>query len=288
MKPLNTLSQKTFYRLLGLLLALPCASLVTNQGQAATLDPGYRALDAENTLVIDTSRGRVVVEMYPQLAPSHVERMKTLARKHFYDNQKFHRVIEGFMAQTGDPTGTGEGGSDLPNLNAEFSIRRGSDFPLAVTAKPVDMVYGYLAAMPMASQTDDLMAITKDAKVPAWGEFCQGVLGMARAGDANSANSQFFLMRGANSNLERKYTAFGAVVSGLDVVKKLKIGEPPKDPDMMLKVQVLADMPEKDRPNIEVMDTKSTEFMTLVTLAKKRLGDNITSCDVSVPSKILP
>ncbi len=77
--------------------------------------------DPENTLVLETSKGRIVIALRPDLAPGHVERIKTLARKGFYDGVVFHRVIEGFMAQTGDPTGTGSGGSDLPDLKAEFN-----------------------------------------------------------------------------------------------------------------------------------------------------------------------
>jgi peptidyl-prolyl cis-trans isomerase B (cyclophilin B) len=79
------------------------------------------ATDPENTLVLETTKGRVVVALRPDLAPGHVERIKTLARQGFYDGVVFHRVIEGFMAQTGDPTGTGSGGSDLPDLKAEFN-----------------------------------------------------------------------------------------------------------------------------------------------------------------------
>src|SRR5215212_6486084 len=79
------------------------------------------ASDPENTLILETTKGRVVIELRPDLAPGHVERIKTLARQGFYDGVVFHRVIDGFMAQTGDPTGTGSGGSDLPDLKAEFS-----------------------------------------------------------------------------------------------------------------------------------------------------------------------
>ncbi|HEY8290385.1 MAG TPA: peptidylprolyl isomerase, partial [Acetobacteraceae bacterium] len=81
-------------------------------------------LDPENTIYLDLKQGRVVIELLPDIAPNHVERIKTLARKGFYDGTPFHRVIEGFMAQGGDPTGTGTGGSDLPNLKAEFTNKR--------------------------------------------------------------------------------------------------------------------------------------------------------------------
>lgn len=80
-----------------------------------------KAADPENTLHLDLKDGRVVIELYPEVAPGHVDRIKTLARKGFYNGVVFHRVIEGFMAQTGDPTGTGMGGSDLPDLKAEFN-----------------------------------------------------------------------------------------------------------------------------------------------------------------------
>ena len=79
------------------------------------------AADPENTLVLETTKGRVVIELRPDLAPNHVERIKTLARQGFYDGVPFHRVIEGFMAQSGDPTGTGSGGSKLPDLKSEFN-----------------------------------------------------------------------------------------------------------------------------------------------------------------------
>ena len=255
---------------------------------AMAVEPGYRVPDAENTIVIDTTKGRIVVEVYPQLAPKHVERLKTLVRQKFYTNHKFHRVIEGFMAQTGDPTGTGSGGSTLPNIVGEFTARRGADFPLVVASRPRGSVVGFIGAMPVQSQNDELMHLTIDNKVHTWGLYCQGVLGMARENDPNSANSQFFLMRSANPALEKRYTAFGVVISGLSVVKKLKIGEPPKDPDIMQSVQILADMPVADRPKIEVIDTQSALFKTELDKTRKRLGADFSACDVPVLSKTLP
>ena len=111
------------------LFAVAGGLLLTGSLAAETLTPApvdplttVPALEPENTLNLDLSTGgRVVVQLRPDIAPNHVERIKTLARKGFYDGIVFHRVIEGFMAQTGDPTGTGEGGSDLPDLKAEFN-----------------------------------------------------------------------------------------------------------------------------------------------------------------------
>ena len=158
------------------------------------LPPG---IDPENTLVLDTTPGRIVIKLRNDVAPGHAERMKLLAREEFYDDVPFHRVIEGFMAQTGDgEKGNGTGGSDHPDLKAEFS-----DVP-----------------------------------------YERGTVGMARTSNPHSANSQFFIMFDEGSFLNGQYTVVGEVVSGMDVVDKLKRGEPPRDPDKILKAQVAADL----------------------------------------------
>lgn len=252
---------------------------------ALALEPGYRELDAQNTLVIDTTKGQVIVEMYTELAPTHAARMTTLARQGFYDGVIFHRVIEDFMAQTGDPQGTGQGGSTLPDLKAEFTIRKDASFPMKVAQQRNGAQIGYIGAMPVQSQVPELAAITNDGKTQAWGLYCQGVLGMARDNSPDSGNSQFFLMRGANSVLEKRYTAFGTVVYGLDVVRKLKIGEPPVNPDKMVKVRVLADIPAGERPQIEIMDTNSSQFQAILDQKLKEAGTTFSPCDVTVPVK---
>jgi peptidylprolyl isomerase len=156
------------------------------------------AADPENTLYLDLKDGRVVIEMRPDLAPKHVERIKELTRKGFYDGITFHRVIGGFMAQTGDPTGTGRGGSGQ-NIPAEFS------------AEP----------------------------------FARGVVGMARAQDFNSADSQFFIMFDENSSLNNNYTVWGKVTAGMEFVDKIRRGEPPMNPDKIVKLQVASDADKK-------------------------------------------
>jgi peptidylprolyl isomerase len=159
-----------------------------------SLPPGT---DPENALIIETSRGDIVVALRTDVAPGHAERMKLLAREHFYDDVPFHRVIDGFMAQTGDGQyGNGTGGSDHPDLKAEFS-----DVP-----------------------------------------FERGTVGMARTSNPHSANSQFFIMFDEGSFLNGQYTVVGEVVQGMDVVDELKRGEPPSDPDRMVRVQVAADV----------------------------------------------
>ncbi len=273
--------------LAGAVAILGAATVNAAGAQDKPLDPGYRAPDPNNTLVIDTTKGRIVVEMYPQMAQNHVDRMLTLTRQHFYDGLIFHRVIEDFMDQTGDPKGDGSGGSTLPNIKAEFTMRHDASFPMTVASHPAGALIGFVGAMPVESQVNELAALTKDGKTQAWGLYCQGVLGMARDNDPDSANSQFFLMRAANASLEKNYTAFGAVVSGLDVVRKIKIGSPAVNPDKMTSVQVLADMPEATRPHIEVMDTSSPQFQAVIDATRKKMGADFSACDVTVPSKDL-
>ncbi|MEJ0076994.1 MAG: peptidylprolyl isomerase [Alphaproteobacteria bacterium] len=153
--------------------------------------------DPQNTLIVDTTQGRIVIKLRNDIAPGHAERLKQLAREGFYNGVPFHRVIGGFMAQTGDGQyGNGTGGSKYPDLKAEFS------------------------------------------QVP----FKRGVVGMARKGNSNdSANSQWFIMFADGSSLNGQYTVIGEVLSGMDVVDKIKKGEPVQNPDKMVKVQVAAD-----------------------------------------------
>jgi len=154
-------------------------------------------LDKANAIVIDTTKGRIIIKLRTDIAPQHAERIKQLAREGYYNNVPFHRVIEGFMAQTGDGKNfNGTGGSKYPNLAAEFS------------------------------------------NVP----FKRGIVGMARAASNDSANSQFFIMFAEGASLNGKYTVIGEVVSGMDVVDKIKRGEPVADPDKMVKVQVASDV----------------------------------------------
>ena len=164
--------------------------------------------DPENTIIMTLKDGPVVIELLPDIAPKHVERMKTLARAGAYDNVAFHRVIEGFMAQTGDvehanmaapsynPRRAGTGGSDLADLPAEFS------------------------------------------NVP----HDRGTLGAARSQNPDSANSQFFINFKDNHFLNRQYTVYGRVIEGMENVDRILRGEPPQNPDRMISVKVAADV----------------------------------------------
>lgn len=160
--------------------------------------------DPENTILIELKDGTVTIELLPDVAPKHAERMKELARAGAYDGVVFHRVIDGFMAQTGDVEHgkeggdtyrAGTGGSDLPDLPAEFS------------------------------------------KLP----HDRGTLGAARSSNPNSANSQFFINFTDNHFLNGQYTVYGRVTSGMEHVDKITRGEPPADPDKMISMKVAAD-----------------------------------------------
>lgn len=267
---------------LSLLPALPVvAAAPAKEPKMAAAD--FRPLDPENTLVIDTDKGRVVVEMYPEVAPAAVARIKALARSHFYDGLTFHRVIEGFMAQGGDPKGDGSGGSDQPNVKGEFTFRRGPSTPYFAAVTAGGSEDGFYKALPIRTQSSDLMVMMADGKVPAWGLWCTGVAGMARANDPDSANSQFFLMRGFNDQLEKTYTPWGRVVVGLDAVQALAVGEPPPHPDHMKTVRVMADLPPADQPKIQVLDTTSPSFKALIAYDKTLHGGSFSVCDVTLP-----
>ncbi|MEO6339473.1 MAG: peptidylprolyl isomerase [Caulobacteraceae bacterium] len=271
-------------------LSFVLAALAAGPAGAAQAPPPatpqtFRALDPANTLVIDTNKGRVVVELYPQLVPEHVARIKTLAARGFYDGLTFFRVIDDFMAQTGDPGNDGKGGSDLGMLNGQFSFRRGSDVPFASVGRIGASEGGFIGTLPVMSQVSGLMAMTADGKVSAYAMFCPGVAGMARSGDPNSADSQFFLMRQHSNSLEQKYTAWGRVVQGMDVVRNINVGEPPANPDRMTRVRLAADLPAAERPKVTVADTTTPAFKARVDADRAAKGAAFNLCDVSIPTQ---
>ncbi len=245
----------------------------------------WRMPDPENLLVIDTSKGRVVVELAPFAAPAHVERIKVLARQKFYDGLEFFRVVDGFMDQTGDPKNDGTGQSELPDLQAEFMWRRApgtDDFVNAGTV--ISSETGFIGSLPVYSQMSMMAPLTADGKVQAWAAFCPGVVGAARSGDPNSANSQFFLMRDHYPSLEKTYTGYGRVLTGMNVVRAIKVGEPVAPPrDTLTTVRVAADLPEAERPKIRVIDTKSAWFKQHMAEIFTDRGLVFTPCAVDLP-----
>ncbi|WP_313102236.1 peptidylprolyl isomerase [Brevundimonas sp.] len=250
----------------------------------------WRTVAPENLLVIDTNKGRILVELAPEVAPGHVERIRLLAGRGFYDNQVWHRVIDQFMAQTGDPLGTGEGQSAYPDLKAEFTFRRDGQTPFAAVAAPAGAVLGFLHSLPVQTQPDAYMATTADRKVHAWGLYCPGVAGMARDEAPDSANSQFFLMRQPYPSLDKRYTIWGRVVSGLDVVRALKFSSNPDGivtgPDQMKRVMAASDLPPAERPTVRVLDTASPQFRALADAARQAKGADFSVCDIDLPVQV--
>ncbi len=198
---------RRYFATLALGLSLPLALIATpalaKKEEAAPVKPVLSAVvdpdpthDPENVLFLDLSNGgRVTIRLMPQWAPGHVERIKTLTRQGFYNGVIFHRVIDGFMAQTGDPTGTGQGGSQLPDIKAEFN------------------------------------------SIP----HVRGSVSMARAESPDSANSQFFIVFYPRFALDRKYTNFGRVIGGMDVVDAIAKGEPPATPTKIVRASLAAE-----------------------------------------------
>lgn len=279
-------------------LSVLAPAAATSQTAPATAAPipgasDWRTIAPENLLVIDTSKGRILVELEPRATPRHAERIRTLADQGFYDGLKFHRVITGFMAQTGDPLGTGAGGSELPDIAAEFTFRRGRDarFALIEGGAPTGIV-GLVGSLPVVTQPDAQMMVTADFKVDAGGLFCTGVAGMARSGAPDSANSQFYLMMATNPVLNGNYTAFGRIVSGLEVVNALKAGPESADgavtenPDTMSHVRTAAALPEGERPVVRVLDARSAAFQAHVAGVRAARGSQFTVCDVQPVAEV--
>ena len=245
----------------------------------------WRALDGQNTLVIDTNRGRIIVELVPEVAPHAVERMKLLAQRGTYDGLKFHRVIDWFMAQTGDPGDVDGGRTELPDLKAELTFRRGAGTPYVEAARPAGWASGFLTTLPVTGQPDSFRLHSADHRTTAWVNYCPGVVGMGRGEAIDSANAEFFLMRHAHPHLDKQYTPVGRVVQGLEVVRALKKGQPVKDADVMVRVRLLADMPDSQRPRLVVMDTRSPAFRARIEAARKRRGADFSVCDLDVPTQ---
>jgi len=265
----------------------PAPGAPAPQAITAPTAADWRTPDPQDILVIDTNKGRILVELAPLAAPNHVARLRELTRKGLYDGRSFFRVIDAFMAQTGDPEDRGTGGSDLPDLAAEFTFRRGAETPFVRVADQTVAEIGFIGSLPVMTQSSQLMPMTADGRVSGWALFCPGVAGMARGGALDSANSQFFLMRQAYPSLEKRYTAFGRVISGLEVVRAIKTGEPVDPPqDVMIRVQVLADMPASSRPRVRVIETRGAWFAAEIARVRASLGADFTACAISIPSEV--
>jgi peptidylprolyl isomerase len=255
--------------------------------QPAPTAADWRTPKADDVLVIDTNKGRILVEMTPETAPLYATRMRELTREGLFNGLTFFRVIDDFMAQTGDPENRGTGSSSKPDLPAEFQFRRGPETPFALAVDQSVAEVGFIKSLPVSTQSMMLAPMTRDGKVSGYALYCPGVAGAARGEDENSANSQFFLMRQTFPRLERRYSAWGRVISGLDVVRALKIGEPVPEPqDKMERVRVLADIPEAERPKVRVIDPAGPWFKAEIARARAAGGANFSACDINIPVEV--
>ena len=278
----------------------PAPGAPAPQAITAPTAADWRTPDPQDILVIDTNKGRILVELAPLAAPNHVARLRELTRKGLYDGRSFFRVIDAFMAQTGDPEDRGTGGSDLPDLAAEFTFRRGAD-PAFAPVTGSDRTYsraagvqlGMFGPFPVATQPDGQMFATRDGKVDATAWFCPGVVGAARTGgDVNSANSQFFIMTGENPDLNGQYTVWGHVVGPMDAVLALQPGAagsgtvPEATRDSMVRVRIASDIPEAERPSAQVLDVRSPRFAQIVEERRAARGAQFSICDITLPAQI--
>lgn len=245
----------------------------------------WRPLDPENTLVVETTKGRIVVEMRPEFAPLAVQRVKLLVREKVYDGLQFHRVIEGFVAQTGNPNNKDGGVSAHPDLPPEFSFKLEPREAQTVVVRAADGIAGFIGSTPFAGVSEREAARAPDKQVRAWGAYCAGVVGMGRQADPGTANSEIFFMRESARRLDHEYAVWGRVVQGLHVVRAVEVGEPPRDPDRMLRVRVAADLGPAERPRIEVMDERGPVFRARVAALRAQRGADFSVCDVDIPAR---
>jgi peptidylprolyl isomerase len=265
-------------RAAGLAAALAAALTIG----AATPVPDWRPLDPAQTLVIETTKGRVVVEMAPLLAPLAVARVKRLAHEGVYDGLLFHRVIEGFVDQTGNPNNRDGGTSAYPDLPAEFSARVPALALTTVVARG-DGIEGFVGSVPVAGVSETEQRLGSDLRPRVWGAYCDGVAGMGRQAGIDTANSEIFFMRAPARRLDHDYAVWGRVVQGVEVVRAIKVGEPPPDPDRMIRVRLAADLPAAERPRLEAADPRGPAFRARAAALKAKLGARFSVCDVQIP-----
>ena len=261
-------------------------------------DDAWRALDPENTLYINTDHGMIVIELAPEFAPLHVERMKTLARDNFYDYLVWHRVLDGFVAQGGGSRANPAHSTDLPDVPGEFTIRRSPDMviselqPRVVNPRQDTRLApsGFWNSFPAGTEPVAQSGITADGMVASWLLHCTGAASMARTNDPNSAGSQFYITRGNAEHLDTQYTVWGRVRYGMGAVNQIAVGTMGQDfdfsPDSIISMRVGADLPEEDRLNLEVVDTNSDAFAAYLETLRTSDGQLPDVCAIPVHTRL--
>lgn len=250
----------------------------------------WRAVDPENLVVIDTSKGKILIELMPSAAPNHVAQFKAYVRAGLYNNTPFHRVIKGFMAQGGDVGQVHGADKMMPQLEAEFTFRRD---PNETAMDPVGYadaaVAGFHQGFPLESVAQFMSEMSVDGRVESWMPHCAGVLSSARTDDPNSANAQFFLISDQGRHLDKQYTAKGRVLSGMDVVTSIKLGPKPdgypiSNPDVVTKASMAADLDATSRPTVYVERTNTPEWAARLEAADKADTD---ICAITQPAAVV-
>lgn len=231
----------------------------------------WRPVDPERLFIFDTTKGRILIEAMPEVAPNHYAHFAAIIRSGDYDGTSFHRVIDTFMAQGGDIQALKGRPSAEPNVKGEFTFRRDvAKMPLEATIGPDDSAkHGYYHGMPIQTQPSFFAEMSVDGLVESSIPHCKGVVSTARTDDPNSANGQFFLMRGYSPHLDRAYTSWGRVIAGQDVVMALKHGPESNNgsvnnPDILTSAKIAADLPEAERPKAYVLRTDTDAFRAAV------------------------
>ncbi|MCI4643437.1 MAG: peptidylprolyl isomerase [Hyphomonadaceae bacterium] len=247
----------------------------------------WRAVDPENLILFETTVGDVVIEIFPEVAPAHATQFRAIVRSGDFDGTSFHRVIDDFMAQGGDVFALHGRESGLPDIPGEFTFRRD---PAEMLLDPIGEAdtarAGYMKGFPILTQAAWLADMSKDGLVQSYIPHCPGVVSTARTDDPNSANSQFFLMRGRAEHLDRQYTAWGRIIAGADLVYDIKTGEPPANPDILQRARMAADLPEDETLQAWVQRTDGPDFTaTLADLAPT--GDEDVCALPAVPALVV-
>lgn len=252
--------------------------------------PEWRPVDPERLFIFDTSKGRILIEAFPEVAPNHVAHFAAITRSGDYDGTSFHRVIDTFMAQGGDIYALKGRESGQPNVKGEFTFRRDvAKMPLEATIGPEDSAkHGYYHGVPIQTQPSFFAEMSVDGLVESSIPHCASIVSTARTSDPDSANGQFFLMRGYSPHLDRLYSSWGRVIDGQDVVMSIKKGSEQnngsvRDPDILESAKIAADLPEAERPKAYVLRTDTDAFRA----ALEAKGE-VNICELApVPAVIL-